>query len=171
MKTFEDFKNHIMVQDYSNKMWGGTWFNAFIEATEEGDDTPVYRNYVVMLYGSLFEFAIEMCNIDPNLFDVCLDQRDFKIKFYVNCNDYFYYASADAEEIEPHEIPEVNFIHRHLGTDGINAWTAWKRGVLPLPIYQDENFKKCYEMIPYAIDHFHYYLERHPGFMIAEDFE
>ena len=142
--------------------------DAFIDVSEEGDDAPIYRNRIIVLYGALFDIAMEMKEESPHLFDIFLDQ-EFKIRFYINCNDYFYYASADAEEVEPYEIPELYFIVRHLGFDGVNAWAARKRGILPLPIYQDENFKKCYEIIPYMVDHFHYYLERHPNFVRIEE--
>jgi hypothetical protein len=50
----------------------------------------------------------------------------------VNCNDTFYYASADATAFEPHEAKEIRRVFEQWGWDGVVAWCAIRRGEEPL---------------------------------------
>ena len=50
----------------------------------------------------------------------------------VNCNDLFYWASADAENIELHEIDEFTDMVYRFGAFGSDAWASVKRNQEPI---------------------------------------
>lgn len=51
----------------------------------------------------------------------------------VCCNDTFYYATADAEDLAPGEELRLRAIYERHGWPGVVAWCAVKRGEEPLP--------------------------------------
>jgi len=59
----------------------------------------------------------------------------------VNCNDTFYYASADACALEPHEAKEVRAAVEQWGWAGAVAWCALKRNEEPLKRLQTEQYR------------------------------
>jgi hypothetical protein len=59
----------------------------------------------------------------------------------VNCNDTFYYASADACGLEPHEAKAVRAAVEQWGWAGAVAWCALKRNEEPLKELQTEQYR------------------------------
>jgi hypothetical protein len=59
----------------------------------------------------------------------------------INCNDTFYYASADACGLEPHEAKEVRAAVEQWGWAGAVAWCALKRNQEPLKQLQTEQYR------------------------------
>lgn len=59
----------------------------------------------------------------------------------VNCNDTFFYASADAEELAPSEAHKVRDYYDRYGWAGVVAWAAKQRNMEPLKELQDENYQ------------------------------
>lgn len=59
----------------------------------------------------------------------------------INCNDTFYYASADACVLEPHEAKEVRAVVERFGWAGAVAWCALKRNEQPLIELQTEQYR------------------------------
>lgn len=75
----------------------------------------------------------EICFVGPN--PVVDEEGDKTLTIYVNSNDTFYYASADADAITYHEIPDL-FIMKHTYKYGVDRWLSIKRNMRPLPEIQ-----------------------------------
>ena len=54
----------------------------------------------------------------------------------VNCNDVFYYATADAEECKIEDIQKLRDLINRFGWHGLIAWVAIKRKTVPVPAIQ-----------------------------------
>ena len=63
----------------------------------------------------------------------------------VICSDTFYYACADAEDMEISDLAEIRRIYEEYGWAGPVAWIALKRGEMPLVQLQDDEFKRAYK--------------------------
>lgn len=61
----------------------------------------------------------------------------------VNCNDTFYYASADACSFDPHEAKEIRSAFERWGWAGAVAWCALKRNEEPLPHLRTDQYLKA----------------------------
>jgi len=56
---------------------------------------------------------------------------DDKIGLYVNCNDLFYWACADSEEIEPNELQDLFKCYEKSKSFGGFLWACKKTGMRP----------------------------------------
>jgi hypothetical protein len=65
--------------------------------------------------------------------------------FIVNCNDTFYLASADAEQISVHDLEIFLQAYHKYGYDGVNALCALHRKEDVLKQLQTENYFKAKE--------------------------
>lgn len=61
----------------------------------------------------------------------------------VLCNDTFFWACADAEDLAPDQAHKVKAIYEKYGWSGVVAWCAVKRGMKPLEQLQDEKYFKA----------------------------
>jgi hypothetical protein len=64
-------------------------------------------------------------------------QKD-KVTLHVNCNDTFYYASADSEDITHGEINDLYEMWSKDNKYGATAWCVKKRKQKPLQLIIDE---------------------------------
>lgn len=62
-------------------------------------------------------------------------------KITINCNDTFYYACADCEDISPGEAKKVRAFAEKFGLSGVVAYAAFKRGNPPLKELQTKEYK------------------------------
>jgi len=65
----------------------------------------------------------------------------------VNCNDTFYYACADAEQIAPGEVDKLKEVFDKFSWSGVTAWCAVKRGTEPLKQLQTEQYQAAKQYI------------------------
>lgn len=56
---------------------------------------------------------------------------DKEVKFFVNCNDVFYWGCSDAEDIEPEEIPDLLECYKQTNDYGDMLWCCRKRKMRP----------------------------------------
>lgn len=61
----------------------------------------------------------------------------------VNCNDTFYYASADATDLAPGHEHEVRAAFDQWGWAGVVAWCAIERGQEPLEQLQTDEYRQA----------------------------
>lgn len=88
--------------------------------------------------------------IERALMDETIDlhEHNGKIKLFVNCNDVFYWACSDLEEITPEEIDELENCIKQSEKHGPMLWTCRKRNMRPqLPWYKEfsEEEKKLFD--------------------------
>ena len=76
------------------------------------------------------------------------------ITFFVNCNDLFWWATADVEQVTPDDLPalrqaiaEVCEIDKHGAPEGFELWAARKRKMRPQqPAYpKDERLRPLFD--------------------------
>lgn len=58
----------------------------------------------------------------------------------INCNDFFAWGCADAEEIKVEDVAIVAEIQKKYGSNGLAAWAMIRRDALPLKEYQTKYF-------------------------------
>lgn len=67
-----------------------------------------------------------------------LHVRDNKVSLYVNCNDLFYWACADAEPFEMTDLPDLKQAIIDSPNHGVSLWCCRKRGMRPQsPCYKN----------------------------------
>lgn len=62
---------------------------------------------------------------------------------YINSNDTFYYASADATQVEIYDLPKLREMEEKYGIDGVNAFCAVLRKEDVLKELQNRKYKKA----------------------------
>jgi len=67
------------------------------------------------------------------------------LRTYINLNDTFGYACADAEGINIEEVPVFHKIFMKYGWDGAVAWASKKRNAMPIPPLITDKFKTALE--------------------------
>lgn len=77
------------------------------------------------------------------------DDKEYTNGFYaaVNCNDTFYYASADAESLPFERAEELRGAYELFGFAGVVAWCSLKRGYGPLERLQTEQYRAAMEFL------------------------
>lgn len=87
--------------------------------------------------------------IDALLNDwIYLQADDEYIKLFVNCNDVFYWAMSESEEIKPEEIKDLRECAKLSKDYGAMLWACRKRGMRPQsPRFKDfsDEEKKLFE--------------------------
>ena len=73
---------------------------------------------------------------------VAFDYDEDMPGFWLNVNDTFAYACADAEEVEPGSLPEVYDLWKHFGWEGVILWVWKKRKEDPLSTVKEAIFSK-----------------------------
>jgi hypothetical protein len=73
------------------------------------------------------------------------DKKDWDDNAYpvINCNDKFYYASADAEGFNENDLDVITDMYHKFGIKGADAWIAVKRGIEVLPEYQTPEYENA----------------------------
>lgn len=64
--------------------------------------------------------------------------QDYDIDFAVNVNDYFYYATADAEHFSVKDLDAIQACLDEDEINGLELWVARKRGARPLKYWLDK---------------------------------
>ncbi len=79
--------------------------------------------------------------IDPEKLKKALIEHSFWI--HLNANDTFYYASADATQVELHDLPKLIEMYDMFGDDGVLAFQAHLRNEQPLKQLITNGYKKA----------------------------
>lgn len=66
--------------------------------------------------------------------------KDNAIWCQIYMNDTFDYATAEAEEVTPDQLPELAHLYRTYGYSGLVAWVSLRRNLLPLRERQTESY-------------------------------
>lgn len=57
------------------------------------------------------------------------DKWDEDAHPFINCNDTFYFATADGEDFEEKDMDLIIEAYKKFGYSGVDAWIALKRGI------------------------------------------
>lgn len=71
---------------------------------------------------------------------------------YINCNDTFYYASADATAIDEGQEKAIKSAFEKYGWDGVVAWCALMRNEQPLKERRTEKYLEARAAIDAATE-------------------
>lgn len=66
---------------------------------------------------------------------------------WVLCNDTFYYASADAEDLPIDEVSRLFGVYKKFGYHGVTAWCAEHRGMEPLEPHRTDEYRAARAML------------------------
>ena len=68
---------------------------------------------------------------------ISINIRENKVSLHVNCNDLFYWACADCEEIAPEELDDLFKCCKESENNGTALWACRKRKMRPQkPVYE-----------------------------------
>jgi len=69
------------------------------------------------------------------------------VKMYINANDTFSYACADAVGVEMSEVGAISNAYKQFKRDGVLAWMSIKEKAMPIEPLQTDGFKKAYDAL------------------------
>lgn len=98
------------------------------------DGTEIIFSEEMAVAYLLKEEAVFLCDVkEPEE-----DGDGPKLGFMINCNDVFYWASADCEALAYHEIEQFYLLYKHLGYYGMVQWVCNQRKMRPqIPIEKE----------------------------------
>lgn len=75
-----------------------------------------------------------------------IEWKEDAVSLHVNCNDFFYWGCADAEELLYHEISDLYKFWTKDKVYGSLAWCVKKRKQRPQPPVEKEMIKRGYDI-------------------------
>lgn len=114
--------------------WQDGWNAAVIDL--EKKRTRI-RKFLKILPDEVTNIIAEL--IESTQLEILCEAKE-AISMYLNVNDTFYYASADAEDVLISDIPKIYELWKKYDHHGITAWVALKRNMDPLDELKTEKY-------------------------------